>query len=287
MYYVMADSLLPVERTISGKGVIKIPDDFRKAKRITLFTQVLRAVQTPSINLSFNPDKSFYAHITFCKDDLVLQTFDVNFESQMYAVWENQVGQNLLAIKCLSAAIFAFAPENDPLTIFNYNTFIADTLKFECFATTSLKLTLEGEEMQACNPEENTPTPTPPIPPPVTKVPPEDPLQVSPPYEEDSEDTDPVPQDEFEPPNSGCLPTALTYKIISAQFPAPGFTASTPFEGTDAEVLLEIGATPQQRNVIVLGNKTIDGQCVPNQRYPIFDNLEEPLDFTIVSIVPI
>jgi hypothetical protein len=193
-----------IVRTISGKGEIRIPDDFKDTSSIFLYVQVLRKVFTPSINFTWNPDKSFYAHVCFCKDNYVLQTYDINFEEQGFQVWDGMDAQNLLAIKCLASQLI---PNESLITQMEYNSFPANKIKFECFGSTALILTLKGDALDVCLEEHKRPQPPPPPPDRVPQLPPGTPTQVSPPYEDEDgeEDTQPFPPDEFPQPSVGFL----------------------------------------------------------------------------------
>ena len=94
------EALPDIVRTISGKGVIKVPKEWEDALNVFLYVQQIRDVKTPSLNLTFNPDKGFYAHVTFCIDDYVLYALDVNFKNQVFEVWDGQSSQNLLSLIC-------------------------------------------------------------------------------------------------------------------------------------------------------------------------------------------
>jgi hypothetical protein len=193
-----------IVRTISGKGEIRIPGEFQDTASIFLYVQVLRKVRTPSINFTWNPDRSFYAHVAFCIDNFVLQTYDVDFENQVFQVWDGMSAQNLLAIKCLASQLI---PNEGLIAQMEYNTFQANKIKFECFGSTALQLTLKGDALDVCLEEHKRPQPPPPPPSPVPQLPPGTPTQVSPPYEDEDggEDTQPFPADEFPQPSAGFL----------------------------------------------------------------------------------
>lgn len=200
-----------IVRTISGKGEIRITDDFQDTSSIFLYVQVLRKSTNVSINYTWNPDKSFYAHVAFCIDDFVLQTYDVNFEQQAFQVWDGMSAQNLLATKCLASQLI---PGESLIAQMEYNSFQANKIKFECFASTALKLTLKGDALDVCLEEHKRPQPPPPPPPPLPQVPPGTPVQVSPGYDDPQgdADTDPFPADEEESGNQG--ETCQAYNVV-------------------------------------------------------------------------
>lgn len=224
----MTTEFAPIERIISGKGVITIPEDWGSALQIFLYTQVIRDVATPSLNLTFNPDKGFYAHITFCIDDFVLQTFDVNFRSQVFEILKNQESQNLLSLICaydgildsfvqVGNVIGVVLSRQNKIKSHPYLRFKPNVIRFECFSSCALKLTLKGTELVKCAFEDGSSTPPPPPPPPTPQVPSEDPVVVSPPLPPEQpgggeDDTLPFPTDDFPPTETGT--PGVLYKVI-------------------------------------------------------------------------
>ena len=184
-----------VSRTISGKGEIKIPNEYGKAKNAYLYINVIRRVKTPSLNFTWNPDKGFYAHVSFCIDDYVLQTYDVNFVEQVFHVYDGMQSQILVSLKCAVREILGRTPL---ISTHKHNTFDANRIKFECFASTALKLTLKGEKLDLCDEEDAAPNAPPNPPPKIPEVPPDAGLEVDPPYEDDPDgnNTNPFPGDE-------------------------------------------------------------------------------------------
>ena len=202
-----------VERLVSGKGIIQIPIAYASAKNIYLFTRVVREVKTPSRNFTFNPDKSFYAHVCFCIDDYVLQTYDINFIEQAFHIYDGMFAQLLVSLKCVSSQISI----PSPIVGHSYNSFICNKIRFECFGTSALILTLKGEELGFCDENDLSPN-APPNPPPKTPlVPPTEGLQVSPPYPDDpnGNDTAPSPLDDIETPE---FPTGEPCEIITLRW---------------------------------------------------------------------
>lgn len=188
-----------IERLISGKGIIQITPEYANAKNIFLYTRVVRQVLTPSINFTWNPDRSFYAHIAFCIDDYVYLQYDLNFIQQVFQVYDGMSAQILLSLKCVSNQISS----PSPIQQHTYNSFIPNKIRFECYGSTAIILTLKGEELDYCDENDLTPNAPPNPPPNIPLVPPQDGLQVSPPYPDDpnNKDTQPAPQDDIETPD--------------------------------------------------------------------------------------
>lgn len=210
----MATEIPEIVRTISGKGVITIPENFVEALQIYLYVQVLRESQSVSRNLTWNPDRSFYAHVTFCIDNFVLWEYDVNFDKQVFLVHDGQASQNLLSLICAYDGVLdsfvqvgqilgTVLSRTNLITNHPYLRFQPNRIRFECFGSTALVLTLKGTFLEKCRPEDGSPVPPPPPPPPVPFVPPGTPVEVSPPEDglDDGGDTIPFPIDE--PPDPG------------------------------------------------------------------------------------
>lgn len=224
-----------VTRIISGKGIIRIPDEFLKAREVFLYAQVLRENSSVYRNESINPSESFFANITFCRDDFVLQRYSMDFDNQMWEVYSSQASQNLLAQICAldnvldSFVSFAIAlgfvyTRNNSITGFPYVTFTPNIIRFKCFGSTAIVLTLSAKELVRCDPGDGEPSPPPPPPPPVSKIPPTQPAPVSPPYEGDNDggDTVPFPLDEPETPTLPTGEECEAYLVSVRVFGLPG-----------------------------------------------------------------
>jgi hypothetical protein len=204
----MSTFLPSIERTISGKGVIEIPEDYGSALSILLYTQVIRDVRSPSVNLTYNPDRGFYANVCFCVGDFVLATFAVNYKQQVFEVLSNQPSQNLLSLICAYEGIldsfvqYASAFQIPYIKInriysHSYLRFLPNKIKFECFGSCALRLTLKGIELDRCEIDQGNSASPPPPPDPISEVPFDVPLVITPAYDggDDGGDTVPFPID--------------------------------------------------------------------------------------------
>lgn len=204
-----------VERLISGKGEIQIPESYKDAREAVLYCEVVRDATNKSLNTTYNPDKSFYAHINFMFGDYVVQTFDLHYDYQCFKVVDNMSAQIMLAIKCLAAEI---APTSAVLG-FKYNTYLANKIRFECYSSTAINLVLKGTELEFCDEEDKSPEDPPEPPPKLGKIPPDTTIEVSPPYPDDPDgnNTDPNEGDDIEnPPGSQeCQQYTVTYSYTA------------------------------------------------------------------------
>jgi len=235
-----------VTRVISGKGVIVIPEEYRQCRKVYLYAQLVRPPRNQSINFTWNPDKSFYAHITFAQDDFVLYSYDMNFENQMWIVADLQPSQNLLSLICayegildsfvnFAIALGIFISKTNLIFDHKYETFVPNRIRFECFADTAIKLTLKGVDFDICDPEEGEPSPPPPPPPPPDRKQPGEPVAVAPPYEGEDDGGDTVPFPIDEPGLFPGLPTGEECGAFKITFRVFGIPTAPP-EGQVLEV---------------------------------------------------
>jgi len=210
----------------------------------------------------------------------------MDFDNQMWQVHSSQASQNLLAQICaldnvldsfVSFAIalnFAYI-KNNSIKEFPYASFVPNIIRFRCFGTTAIVLTLDGNELTRCNEEDGVPSPPPPPPDPVTKVPPGTPVEVSEPYDgpDDDGDTVPAPIDEpSEPPGPfpvGTCPEQyeVTVSLSGSAFEPEGiFTQTFQVTAPVTDVVIRPNAgTPENRDVYILhSNDTCDGTAETN-----------------------
>jgi hypothetical protein len=234
----MAEALPEIVRTISGKGIITIPEDYFSALQIYLYVQVLREPLNPSRNYTWNPDRSFYAHIAFCIDDFVLREEDVNFNSQVYELHNGQESQNLLSLICAYDGILdSFVSVGNVIGVTLSRTNLIKShpylrsqinrIRFECFADSALVLTLRGTSLDKCALEDGDSTPPPPPPLPVELVPPGEPVMTSPAEDGDNDggDTLPFPGDEPDLPifpGEPCQRYLVRYSVSGSGVSTPG-----------------------------------------------------------------
>lgn len=201
----------PYIRVISGRGSLTIPERFNKAVRIFLYVDVVREPESPYRSYRVNPPESFYGRVTANIGNYVLENYSIDYERQVFELFNGNDAQLMRAVKCLEKAVrnYVFLGTANPAVVFidqlaefepdRYN---ADNFKFVCFAGTALRLELRGYEPSDCGTDDSEPTPPPPPPQdePFDKTPPGEPVEVSPPEEGEEPETDPFPGDEEETP---------------------------------------------------------------------------------------
>lgn len=274
-----------IVRTVSGKGVVKIPESYLQAKQILLYVDLLRPSSNEYANVLWSPSRHFYGHVTFCIDTHVLYSYDVNFARQVFEIYDGQPSQNLLALICSHENVldsfvqYALASgfpyvKNNSIINFQHSTFLPDTIRFYCYSDCALQLGLIGFEYNKCadNQGEASPPPTPP--PPVTLVPPGTPVEVSPAYdgESDEGDTVPAPIDEdFVPPPFG--DACVRYRVtISASFRQSG-AADQPITqdfllwGEIGEAIIETNLSGFKTAVVVQCRGPASSPCAQYRGY--------------------
>lgn len=286
--------LEPIERVISGKGTIRIDESYNSALSVFLYADLLRDASNKSINTTWNPDKGFYAHITFCVGDYVLYALDMNFKQQVWEILNNQPAQNLLSLICaydgildtfvnLGELLSFVISRTNLITEHPYLRFVPDRIKFECFAECAIRLTLKGQSLVRCKPGDGTPTPppNPPLPPP-PEVASFIPIEVSPPYPDSDGDPDtiPFPTDEFPP--FADLPFGIPCAIyaVTARFTSSSglnIVQTLDVSGRILRVEKIPGSTPTQFNYAVVGEELNPTTGVCDQEYIVsFIVSEEP-----------
>lgn len=295
--------LEPIERVISGKGTIRIDSRYNSALSVFLYADLLRNSSNPSINNTWNPDKGFYAHITFCIGDYVLYTFDMNFKQQVWQILSNQEAQNLLSLICaydgiLDSFVQYATAQGIPYVKINlikehpYLKFVPDRIKFECFGECAIRLVLKGQKLEKCDDDDGTPTPTPEPPPPAPpEVPPTTPVTVSEPYDlpGGDPDTEPFPIDvpPVEPPvGEECVSYDVTYRYNRLE---TIFTATIPLWGEIGGISIDDDSTGTGSRVLIeCRGISISGPCGEFRpvRVESEGNLNFYSDAEIISILP-
>jgi len=293
----MAEALPEIVRTISGKGIITIPEDYLSALQILLYVQVLREPLSPSRNFTWNPDRSFYAHIAFCQDDFVVREEDVNFNSQVYELWNGQESQNLLSLICAYDGIldsFVSVGNVIGITLSRTNLIkshpyvrpLFNRIRFECFASTALLLTLKGTSLEKCDPQDGSSQPPPSPPPPATPVPPTEPVEVSPPEDglDDGGDTIPFPIDEPEPggdfpQGEPCESVVMVWNTIDGSGNASQIT-QTVFGIVEGQ---RISGTPGSFEIFVTCQGNASTGCIAVQEFNLFSYTGADIEYVGVQ----
>lgn len=216
------DPVLVQDRTISGKGLLKVPSNLKKVRYFTLYADVLRDPTSPYLNLNYNPPRSRYATLTFMRDGYVQFEHSLDYQRQVWDFVADYTSQNLIAIKCAYKGILeSFVNLGVALGVtptitidliqeYEYLNLLFDEIRVVCYADTGIKLKLYNTKNDTCDPARDTPRKPPPPPPPPPKTPPKTPIpDISPPYTSDDPtnpkngdngDTTPAPIDIPVPP---------------------------------------------------------------------------------------
>lgn len=278
-------------RTISGRGVFRIDEKFDDCRLITLYSSVLRQPKNRYLNKNWSPDQGQYANLTFCYQDYVALSFSQKYEMQSWVVHNNESSQVGASLVCMYDGLldtfvnFAIAlgipvvqREND-IKEHPYSSFQFDELRFDCYADCALTLTLIGEKIAKCSPDD-APTRPPQLPPPrPPSLPPgtplsEDTVPLSPPYEdEDIDKENPFPGDASRPPEEPDFPAGEECVPIQMRW----YTQDS--EGNEQIIARNVfGVVEGQRIVGSPGNYSVfitcrgdaNGACLPLQEFEFF-----------------
>jgi len=216
----MSDWELIQQRSISGKGILKVPTDAKKNRAYLLYSAVFREPLSKYANFNYNPPRSRYGTLVFLRNDYVVDTQPIEYKKQAFDGVNDISGQTLLAVKCAYEGILesiyrlsvnlAATPGSIGLTPVNYTNGIADyenlrlawdECRLVCYADTAIQLSLYRLKYDVCNEDFDKDREPPPPPPPPPEVPPGTPIVgIDPPYEGDDDDGNTVPYPEDEPP---------------------------------------------------------------------------------------
>lgn len=261
-------------RIISGKGLLKIPasDDLNKAKRITLFCDVIRLPFNGYYNTAYNPPKGRYATINLFKGDYLVQELIVEYPARQWDFYPDPAAQTLYAVKCSYAGILqTFFNLGNALSLpsisvtnniedWFHTDYWWDTAKVVCYSDSALRLVVESEPFLLCpDDEEASKQPPPPPPEPPTDVPPgttlgEGNYPVSDPYEgaDDNGDTQPYPGDEYyvPPPEfpQGTRCTPYSVSVTASKNGGGTDTDTSPFFGE----IVYIGINPSNSTEVIV-----------------------------------
>jgi len=239
----MADIVDIETRRISGTGIIRIPEDMRKLRRYYLYADIIRRPFQRSISREFEPERSYYARINFMSKGYVVQEYVLNYDAQMWEIVPDVEGQSLIAVKCayagtletfenlgVAAGYPPFVTENLTVEMLTMEILI-DQINVKMYADTAFQFALKGRPYSYCG-DENPPSEPPPDPPEKPEpVDPQVPTEISPPYEEDDDITNPAPiDDDYVPPDPDPIGEAceryriqITLTVLGSTFNAEGF----------------------------------------------------------------
>ncbi len=292
----------PYVRIISGKGSLTIPERFSEAVRIFLYVDVIRENASVYRSYRTNPSESFFGRITANIGNYVLQTYSIDFDRQVFEVFNGANANIIRAIKCLEKAVRNYEvlgspgetiPFLDQLSEFEPERWDVDNFKFVCFGGTALRLELKGYAPSLCGVDDDEPTPPPPPPQdePFDKTPPDEPIEVSPPEPGEEQETDPFPGDEEETPpgdfpfGDRCVAYRVTvnYDFISGQ----NFDDFNDFWGEIEGIRVQnVGSGSEvQVNCYGLDNSACD--VLGWYRLTGTGNPDAYTNLTLVSIAPI
>lgn len=210
-------------RVISGKGVLKLDkttSNYKKAKVVTVYADVIRPPTSEYINYAYNPPRSRYATLNFFRKDYLIASFPLEYPQQSWDFYVDPAAQALYAVECsyagvlqsianLGAALGAVPTAiTNQIKDWNHVALLFDTIKVVCYTDTAIKLVASSVNFDLCaDQQDKEPKDPPPPPPPPTKYPPgtklkdtEDPASEAYDSDTDGGDTEPYPDDAEVPP---------------------------------------------------------------------------------------
>lgn len=211
----MAEYELIESRTISGKGVLKIPADKKENRVFILYADVVRPPKNSYGNFNYNPVRGKYGFLTFLRGGYVINSASIDYRKQAYNSVNDYSGQTLIAIKCMYRGIMDMFDRLEnaltlpPLTtedlIKDYENLRLswDECRLVAYADSGITLRLYSLSYDICTTDFNADIPFP-SPPSLPDVPSGTPIEdISPAYdgEDDGGSTQPFDTDSVPPEN--------------------------------------------------------------------------------------
>jgi hypothetical protein len=168
-------------RSISGKGLLKLPEANKNWRRFHLVGNVLRLPISQRIDKEFNPQKTYYATLVFLRDDNVIRSEKMEFDHQAWDFYPPYDGQLQIALKCAYQGILesfvnlGLSLGVPPISLDNgikdYTELVDiwDEVRIVCYSSSAIELILYAEDFKTCNDDFKKPSPPPgkpPVPPP-------------------------------------------------------------------------------------------------------------------------
>lgn len=229
----MPDFELFQERTISGKGVLRVPSELTKRRAVVLYCDLVRPPTSPYYNANYNPPQSMYGFLTFLREGYVIDEAKIHYKQQSWDAVPDITAQNLIAIKCMykgvlqsyvnlaTALSLPVISVTDLIKDYEYLDLMWDEVRVVCYADAALKLRLYALPNDKCQDDADKPR-KPPKPPAIPPVPPGTPIEVDEPYEDDPENpddvTDPYEGDDYPPGPGGetCVKYDISWSVYDS-----------------------------------------------------------------------
>lgn len=182
---------LTQDRIISGKGLLRVPSEFKNVRYFTLYSDVVRIPTNQYKNLNYNPSRSRYGTLVFLRDGYVQFQHSIEYPNQSWDFVCDYSSQNLIALKCVyegilttftnlavalaqtpgSTGLFVTTIE-DKIKDYEYLNLSFDEVRVVCYGNTAIQLRLYATRNDTCAIEKDKaskpipPTrPVPPVPP--------------------------------------------------------------------------------------------------------------------------
>lgn len=257
-------------RTISGKGILIVPEDKRNWRNYTLVASVLRNPLNQYIDLNFNPPRRVLGNLTFERGGNVTRVEPVQFDPQSWDFINDGAAQNLYTLQCIYTGVlqsFENLGTALGLTVTSVENKVAefaslelvwDTIKLVCYADTQIKLELYATDFWTCSGDQKKTDPPPAKKPtPEPKKPPGTPAEDnSPPYDGNNDDgnSSDFPGDrppDPEPPPPGQTPgvnytVTFTWDLLDASM---NIIQTNNFSGTVRGPVVDYGTSNNLSNV--------------------------------------
>lgn len=279
----MAELVLIDERIISGKGVLKVPEEARTSRYWIMYVDVIRRPRNEYLELQWNPNQSMYARMVYLKNSYA-QTYDyIKFQREQRTYINDITGQNLRAIKCAYEGILqsffnlgnALSLPSISITnlIKDYESLALswDEIRFSCYSNTALQIRFYGLQYDVCNADNEDSNELPPPPPPREPIPTNESVEVSPPYDGDNDDGstipfagDDLPPDTPELPGDECVAYNVTIRIWGDWADPDGFALGYGYKDFSDTYYGEVSINRRPTGTDIRCKGQPPASCLPN-----------------------
>lgn len=294
-------------RLISGKGILQIPQDDDWSE-FRIYTNLVRDPTPDYRNNKWNPPLGEYAKVVYVADDYVISNRVIQFEREVFSIYAKQPAaflvpplvcafQSLLnGQSAIISLLTGLPPVPGPDIPFPIIGNPVTQIQFFCRDGSAIQVILRGiREDKACPEAEGSPKRDTPPPDPLPKVPPDESIEVSPPYNDPNDDgnTEPFEGDVEDnggdfPVGSECQPVRIIFEWVTVIDP-PGNLVTRDVLGPVEDVFLEVN--PDGAQVLARARAGSDSDpCQPEAQEFQLISFGDPAGFVsyeLISVEPI
>ena len=277
------------QRTISGRGVLQIPQD-AEYRHFRIWVRVFRDPDPDFVNKRYNPERSNYANINYMAQGYVARSHVMQYEQEVYELEASECCAFLIDslacnFKAIEDVLCLILPAVGAGACVPGATDFLDAIKnpideifFVCRDETALQVDLYGLKFdQTCPEGAQTPKLPAGAPTPLPDVPTGTPVEVSEPYVPPDDDGNTIPFEGDTSPSMFPFGDVCVIYTVTIQYdipPTTGIQQSNTFFGVIEDVVFNISPSGSSASVICRGlyNPILFPVCIdpPGQNVLLF-----------------